>query len=177
MSENPYAPPTAHTGPPAINLGQPTAESIRRLHLKHEASVKSIGTLYFLGGLILIGTGFIPMLSAGKEEAMTIPIGIGLVVLGLLQLWLAVGIRKLKRGAKIPAIILSVIGLIGIPIGTLISVYFLYLLCSQKGTMVFSDEYARVIAETPHIKYKTSIFVWILLALLLALLAFGIFMA
>jgi hypothetical protein len=34
---------------------------------------------------------------------------------------------------------------------------------------VFSDEYKRVIAETPHIKYRTSIVVWIFLGLLLLL--------
>jgi hypothetical protein len=72
------------------------------------------------------------------------------------------------------AIIFSVIGLIGIPIGTLISAYFLYLLLSQKRTMVFSDEYQQVIEQTPHIKYKTSIVVIILLVLLVVLFVGGI---
>jgi hypothetical protein len=66
------------------------------------------------------------------------------------------------------------LGLIGFPIGTLISVYFLYLLLSQKGAYVFSPEYAQVIAATPHIQYKTSIVVWIFLGLLLVVIFLAI---
>ena len=40
--------------------------------------------------------------------------------------------------------------------------------------MVFSDEYRAVIEQTPHIKYRTSIIVWIVLGLLLLLIVFGI---
>jgi hypothetical protein len=37
--------------------------------------------------------------------------------------------------------------------------------------MVFSEEYQTIIAQTPHIKYRTSILVWILL--FIVLLAIG----
>ena len=111
--------------------------------------MKSIGTLHFLSGLVLIG---------------------------ILEICLAIGIRKLIGWTKIPAIIVAAPGPPGFPIGTLISVYFLYLHCSKKGSLVFSAEYARIIAGTPHIKYRTSIFVWILLFLLVALiLGLGIY--
>lgn len=40
--------------------------------------------------------------------------------------------------------------------------------------MVFSPYYKEIISQTPHIKYKTSIVVWIFLGLLLALLGLGI---
>jgi hypothetical protein len=40
--------------------------------------------------------------------------------------------------------------------------------------MVFSDEYHEIIAQTPHIKYRTSIIVKIFLFFLLALIAFGV---
>lgn len=167
MSENPYAPPQA---PPSINLGAPTAEHTRHLHLKHEASVKSIGTLYILGSVILIiAMTFSLFAPVENEKALIFPITVALIVIGLLQFWLGKSIRKLKSGARIPAIILSVIGLIGFPIGTLISAYFLYLLCCQKGKTVFSQEYAQVIAATPHIKYRTSIVTWIVLLLLIIL--------
>ena len=72
------------------------------------------------------------------------------------------------------AIVLSAIGLLGFPIGTLISAYFLYLLVSEKGKVVFSDEYKEVIRKTPHIRYKTSIVVWIFLGLLLLLIGLGL---
>ena len=37
--------------------------------------------------------------------------------------------------------------------------------------MVFSDEYKNIIAATPHIKYRTSIIVWIGLIIVLLLFA------
>lgn len=84
------------------------------------------------------------------------------------------GLRGLQSSARVVAIIFSVIGLLGIPIGTLINGYFLYLLLGQKGTYVFSEEYARVRAATPHIKYKTSIWVLVVVALLVLLVVIGI---
>ena len=52
--------------------------------------------------------------------------------------------------------------------------YILYLLLSKEGTVVFSDHYKQVIAQTPHIQYKTSVIVWILLLLVLTLLGLAI---
>ena len=80
----------------------------------------------------------------------------------------------MKKSARVPTGILSGIGLLGFPLGTIINGYILYLVFSQKGTTVFSDEYHAVIAQTPHIKYRTSIVVWILVGLVLLLIAIGI---
>lgn len=65
---------------------------------------------------------------------------------------------------------LTVLGLLGIPIGTLISLSILYLLLSEKGRMVFSPEYKAVIAATPHVRYRTSLVNWVLLFVFLAVL-------
>ena len=62
-------------------------------------------------------------------------------------------------------------GLLGFPIGTLINAYILYLFLSKKGRTIYSPEYQEVIAATPHVKYRTSIVVWILLALVVVLIA------
>ena len=40
--------------------------------------------------------------------------------------------------------------------------------------MVFSPEYQAVIAQTPHIRYRTSKVVWILLGLVLLIIVFGL---
>ena len=98
-------------------------------------------------------------------------------LLGAGQIWVGTGLRRLRRWARIPTGILSGLGLLGFPLGTVINAYILYLIFSQKGKMVFSDEYQAVIEQTPHIKYRTSIVVWILLGLVLALMALGIIMA
>jgi hypothetical protein len=78
-----------------------------------------------------------------------------------------IGVRGLKSWARIPAGILSSIGLLYLGLGTIVNAYILYLLFCQKGKTVFSDEYKRVIAETPHVKYRTSIVAWVVLGLLL----------
>ncbi len=68
------------------------------------------------------------------------------------------------------AIIILAIGLLGFPCGTVISAYLLYLLFSPKGELVFSDPYEEIIQGTPHIKYKTSIIVWIFLFILIGVI-------
>lgn len=147
-------------------------EEIRKEHIKHEASVTSIGILYYLGGAAMTVMGIFGMFAGGAEAILTSAF---LLALGIGQFWVGTGLRRLKKWARIPTGILSGIGLLAFPIGTLINAYILYLIFSQKGKMVFSDEYRAVIEQTPHIKYRTSIIVWIVLGLLLLLIAFGIF--
>lgn len=171
--ENPYAPPltSLHN-----QVSETEEEKIRRAYLKHEASVQSIGMLYGIGAVFLliacIGV-VIKLLQDGLSEGaiMMAPVLIGLAVL---QFVLAVGLRRLRPWTKIPVGILSGIGLLAAPIGTIINAYILYLVFSAKGTMVFSERYRQIIEATPHIKYKTSIIVWIFLILLLMLIGVGV---
>jgi DNA-directed RNA polymerase subunit RPC12/RpoP len=151
------------------------AEAIRQAHIKHEASVKSVGVLYYLGAAVVLFTAVFGLIEGARNAPGSLPVMVLLLVLGILQLWVGTGLRRLKSWARIPASILSGIGLLGFPVGTLINGYILYLLLCEKGKTVFSDEYKEVIAATPHIKYKTSILVWIVLLLLLALLGLGLF--
>lgn len=146
-------------------------EDIRKEHIKHEASVTSIGILYFLGGAGLTLMGIFGMFAGGAEAILGSAV---LMVLGIGQFWVGTGLRRLKKWARVPTGILSGLGLLAFPIGTLINAYVLYLIFCQKGKMVFSDEYRAVIEQTPHIKYRTSILVWIVLGLLLLLIAIGI---
>lgn len=163
------------------------AEDIRNEHIKHEASIKSIGILYGLGAVAMLVMGVVFMFSllgtasrapSGQSEpAFLLGFGAIFVVLGGLQLAVAIGLRRLKPWARVVAGIFSGIGLMGFPLGTLINGYILYLLFSQKGKMVFSEEYQDVIAQTPHIKYRTSVLVWIFLGLVVFLLLFGLLAA
>jgi hypothetical protein len=152
------------------------AEDVRNEYLKHEASVKSIGLLYYLGavGFFLAGLGgmMVALSKSSGPEAMGRAVGSGafLLLIGILQFWIGRGLRRLNRQARIPTGILSGLGLLAIPIGTIINAYILYLIFSAKGKMVFSDEYKDVIAQTPHIKYRTSILVWILLGLIVLII-------
>ncbi|RYD47808.1 MAG: hypothetical protein EOP83_27455 [Verrucomicrobiaceae bacterium] len=91
------------------------------------------------------------------------------VVIGAAQLFAGWGLRKLRPWAKIPAAILAGISLLSIPVGTVIGGYILYLLFSAKGRMVLSPEYADIIAQTPHLRYRTPRWIWILLIVIILL--------
>ena len=163
---NPYAPPQAEVAD--IASVDSEAEAIRREHIKHESSIKSVGVLYYLGGGVLV-VAAIGMLGAAAFEAGSWLIGIGVayVVLGALSLVVAWHLRQFRNWARIVAIVLSVIGLLGFPIGTLLNGYILYLLLSEKGRRIFEPDYVDIVAATPHIKYRTSMIVWIVLGVLI----------
>ena len=174
MTINPYAPPTDASFVPEAPTGP---EAIRKQYLSHEASVKSVGTLYLLGAILMVPIGLflIGSVLAGRlQDVFPAVFGVVYVVLGLLQGATAIGLRRLQPWARIVGIVFSVIGLLGFPIGTLISAYILYLLASQKGNYIFTDEYRRVVEQTPHIKYRTSMIVIILLVILLILFVIGV---
>ncbi len=96
-------------------------------------------------------------------------IGIGFLAISILQFWVGLGLQKLIPWTRIAGIVFAAIGLLGFPIGTLISIYFLYLLVSKKGEYVFSDEYRQIREQTPHIRYKTSMILWIFVGLIVIL--------
>lgn len=179
---NPFAAPLS--GEAMGKQPETEVEQFRREYLSHEASIKSMGFLYLLGGAI--GTiycafallGLLTLLVNGQlpPEQMAVVVGIGAIVAAMtgFQLWCGWGLRKLNPDVRTPATVLAAIGLLGFPIGTLISAYFLWLLQSAKGKVVLSEQYREVVRQTPHIKYRTSIIVWIFLGLLLLLLVLGI---
>jgi hypothetical protein len=176
---NPYAPPKARVDDVVQSVTD--AEAIRREYLKHEASVRSIGSLYYLsGGLLCIAAiGLIGMYFTSRHEWPMITFGPVYAVLGVLGIFLGRGIRHLRPWARTTSIVLGCVGLLGFPVGTLINAYILYLLLSSKGKRVFAPDYPDIIAATPHIKYRGSALTWILLGvvviLFVALAAVAIF--
>jgi len=175
---NPYAP-TMFSADMAA--APEDVEQYRKAHLSHEASVKSIGVLYLLGAIFLVPFGAFTIIAALRDPnqannvtEVNAVVGIFYLGLGLFQGFVGYGLRKLRGWTRIAASVYSGIGLLGFPVGTLISGYFLYLLLSEKGRIVFSESYKKVIEQTPHIRYKTSIIVWIALGLLVTLILVGI---
>ncbi|HSH15784.1 MAG TPA: GYF domain-containing protein [Verrucomicrobiae bacterium] len=151
------------------------AEDIRNEHIKHEASVKSVGVLYFIGAFFMVFLGGMMLIArpgpGGFEATVT---GAVLVCLAGFQFATGLALRRLKRWARIVAGIFSGVGLLGFPLGTIINGFILYLLFSKKGKTVFSPEYQEVIAQTPHIKYRTSIIVWIVLGILVLIILLAV---
>jgi len=189
MDNNPYAVTTSLQMDPRLEANV-DAEHVRRTNLSHEASIKSVGFLYILGSIFSILYGALTLsvglgswlmrgsaISAEGAKAIgpsEISIGAFIAAVGTLQFYAGWSLRSLNATGKPVAIGIACLGLLGIPIGTLISAYILYLLLSEKGKIVFSPEYRAIIAATPHIRYRTSIVVWIFLILLIALILMGI---
>ena len=180
---NPYRAPVTADAPPPQNIDGDAAQ-IRREHLKHEASLKGIGALYILGGIFAVLAGFSSFMSltamrnevqiGGTELTFALVIAAVILGIGVLQFAVGLGMRKVKPWVKIPATIVAAIGLISIPVGTLLGFYVMYLIHSSKGQVVLTESYQQVMAQTPEIKYKTSIIVKVLLVILLVVLALGI---
>ena len=181
---NPYAPPSTdatQSYPGSLSEW----EALRKPLLATEASIKGIGTLFIIGSVIVMITA----LSAGAsifelEDTNSSDAGIATVIIAVLgsiavfQLITGIYLRKFKPWARICAIILSVISLLNIPVGTLIGIWFLVTLCGSKGSTVFTPRYQQAIRETPHLKYRTPMWIWILLGVLVlifvGLILFGI---
>ena len=179
--DNPYRAPQAEIGyVPVEDASLSEAERIRRAHIGHEASLKSLGVLFFLGGLAALAwtVGLVSVTVANQRTLMgqTYLIVLLVIVVALipLQFISAVGLMRLAPWSRAPAAIVSAISLLNVPCGTILGAYFLYLLVSRKGALVLSREYREIIRQTPHVKYRTSKSAWIVLAILVAALV-GLF--
>jgi len=166
---NPYAPPKANVDD--VNVPATEAEAVRLEHIKHEASIRSIGTLYYIGGAFMLLGGIGMAITVDPTEPLLRPLGIFYLVMGTISVVVAWGVRRLRKWAAGASIVLSGLSLLGFPMGTLIGAYILYLLLSAKGRRIFAPDYAEIVAATPHVKYRTSIVVWIALGVLVLLIA------
>jgi len=171
VSENPYAAPG--TSDP---MEFSEIDEIRYQHLNHEISLKSIGSLYCVSGILVMLVTVVSVLFLFTVKRVTVLL-VSYAVLGTLAaflcLWIGIGLRRLTPAVRVPALFISVVGLFLFPIGTLMSIYALYLLLEPKGKMVLSGQYQEVVAATPHIQYRTSYVVWIVLVIIIFVILFG----
>jgi hypothetical protein len=102
--------------------------------------------IFLLVGLfvfvLLTGIG----IASGEREAMTIlttvgtAVGLLLVVLGILGLVAGAGLLARKSWARILAIVVAILGLVNVPIGTLIGLYALWVLMQDGATEYFAPQ-------------------------------------
>ena len=203
MSDNPYAPSGSSYGDASLdaNFDLSQAELIRKSHLSHEANIQGFGCLYTLGGILgilgaifYVGIGILVMaggvvpkglesmvFGAGGDQlvsgGLTTLVGVVFLAIAVAQLFAGRSMQTLNPSGKILAIVVAAIGMLQFPCGTLISGYLLYLLVSAKGRTVFSSAYKEVMQATPHIRYRTSIIVWIFLFILIGVILLGVLAA
>jgi hypothetical protein len=177
MNDSVYKPPSARVEDHMD--GDANDVAIRTAHVTHEASLRSFGFIYYTAAVITVGSGAAVLIDASSAAELTD----GFSTLGIFIVFSAMGVgfsligwglRGLKRGVRIPASITAVFGLAGFPVGTLFNGYFLWLIWSKKGQMVFSDAYPGIRERTPTIKHRTSVLVWITFGLLMVMFLFGL---
>jgi hypothetical protein len=169
---NPYAPPKAAVEDVVAYSGE--AEAIRREHIQREAAIRSIGILYYIAaaGLLVVSLAALAGSNAGlgglgvTGRAPLAFMGIFFVAFGAGLIFVGRALRQLRPWARIAAIVIAFLGLLNAPTGTLINIYILYLLFSEKGRRIFESDYPEIVAATPDVKAKTSIIVWVFLGLL-----------
>lgn len=168
MQPNPYAPP-ASTTLSASQTDSANAEALRREHIGTENNIRAVGLLFYLAALGMLLAGLGPFLAARNGmEASGASTGALLMALAVGYLVTAYGLRRLRGWSRIPTILLSGLGLLSFPIGTLINAYILYKVLSKQGRFVMKPAYQKIIAATPHVKYKTPWYVWLLLVMIIA---------
>ncbi|MEZ5443957.1 MAG: hypothetical protein R3F15_21025 [Lysobacterales bacterium] len=164
---NPYAAPQAEVADlTPTDVGPQEAQ--RRALIRHEVQLKSVGALYYLGGAMTVLSG-LALLGQSFDGSYLALVAVGLLLLGLLYLTLGYGFRRLKSWVRIPGGIITALGLLSFPVGTLIGGWILYLMFGEKGQQVLAPEYQDVIAATPHIKFQRSIGDWIALGIVVLL--------
>jgi hypothetical protein len=171
---NPFEPPRVELGLGSADTASgPEDERVRRELLNHEVSIQAVGRLMMLGG-VLGALAALSLLVAGvqspeSEPGLMLGLGAAYLVVSVLSLWIGNQLRTLNPSGRIPGALVNGLGLIGFPVGTLISSYILYLLLSRKGRRVLSAEYQGIVARTPHIRYKTPLIIVLLFGLLVIL--------
>jgi hypothetical protein len=143
------------------------AEALRNAYIQREASVRSIGLLYYFGFVALTIEGFILLSSLATSRKPYL--GLYVVysfVMALAQLVVGKGIRRLRPWARIGVGIVSGIAMTGWPWGTAFNAYLLYLVFSQKGRMLFTPEYQQAVAQTPDIRCGTSMLIKVVVVLI-----------
>ncbi len=183
---NPYAA-SANPSTFAVQPGQAisgTPESIRRFYLSHESAIKGFGLLYgFSSGcyiLIAIAAAVLSVVAFAAEGGIAPGIFVLIYaavyfVIGALTALVCSGLYKLSDVGKIGGSIFAVLGLCAIPLGTILGGYLLFLLFSEKGNFIFSQNYRAIVKQTPHIRCFVPVFIWILLALFVLLSLFLVF--
>lgn len=166
MEMNPYAAPQVDVLP--SNLVTSTEETIRKEHLRTEASIKSIGFLYYLSAFSLVAVAL--MMLAGLRtgrDFFAMGFGVFFLLLAAAHGTIAYGLRRLKSWSRIPTIVFACLGLLSVPVGTIVGIYILVTVAGKKGRTVLSPDYRRIMELTPHLKYKTPVVAWVLLTLLI----------
>ena len=169
---NPYVPPQSQR-----LVDESSPEAIRRVHIRHEANIKAVGSLYAFFGVImalgLLNMGWQMVLGGYTKKDLVS--GLWLSLAALLALALGGGLQTLVPRVRIPVVIVSILlGIVSLVsiVGPLMNGYVIWLMLVQKGRTVMSPDYRKIVELTPHVKHQSSVrAVFLILVLVLFILS------
>lgn len=162
---DPYTPPRSDVSGAAE---VPDAVRIRTEHLHTERYLRAFGRLFLLGAVVAIGSTALlaRTLAAGDPVPAELALLAVSVGVGLASTWTGWMLATLNPRGRVPALVLSALALFSPPVGTVTGGLVLYLLMTEKGRFVLSEEYAAIRAATPEVRARTSPVVWVVLGLM-----------
>lgn len=148
--------------------------AIRQRHLIWEKCIRSIGILFYLPAILLIHRA--AMILTGHAPSAPKGVGLFLAAFGIIFVIAGYGFRRLDpafryRGGVLAglSLILFAVPKFGVffPAGIAICAYVLFLIFGPPGRKIYSADYQKAIAATPHVQAKPPIVVWVAFAALL----------
>jgi ribosomal protein L40E/type II secretory pathway pseudopilin PulG len=107
--------------------------------LRRPAGITVLAVLNGIGAAIMLLFAVLVVTTArGDEAPLMIGIGIAYLIAGVLALAAAIGLWKLRPWGRSLQIGLSIFGLLGFPVGTLVSALILYFLTRPEIKILFS---------------------------------------
>ncbi len=149
------------------------SRTLRAGHLRHETSLRMFGLLYYIASGLLGVTAIACVvikgsMVAGRFGAMLAMVAAGHGLAGF-------HLRRFDARGRYSATLMAVLGLVALPVGTVLSAYVLYLIHSTQGRTILSPDYRAVIQATPEIRGRVTNSVLALGIALVGVTIYGLF--
>lgn len=173
--QNPYAGPA---GRPGFQRSRPISHS---QVYRRPAAITVLAVLNFIGGPITLLAGVVVLFGVGQMEpearGLVTFLALLYVVFGVLGIVTAIGLLRLKRYGRILQMIASFIGLLAIPVGTVISAVILWYLFKPGVQVLFSERPVAQLSqweirEVQQLQQSSAAVILLAIVLPIALIAF-----
>jgi uncharacterized membrane protein (DUF2068 family) len=160
---NPYAPPVGEM--PVDNVFDLPVAELRRQLIDCEANLRSVARLLMLGGVLI---PVVVLLVLTLANGLIAAILLLFLLLFPIQIVAGVGLLRRRPWARTLAMLCSALWLPVFPVGTVIGAASLFYLLRPAAALVFDPRYQEVIRRTPEVEFRTSVFGWVLLLVVLS---------
>jgi hypothetical protein len=174
-----WVPVSALPRPTAAGVPDEEAVAKRRRFLIHESQLRSLSLFYFVGGgfILFFGICLLILVVSPIKDPVPFLLPVVPLLVGGFFIWVGALFKHMDRRAIVAGTFATVIGMLAVPVGTVIGCYILDLIHGKKGKYVFSKSYRQIIHDTPQIQPKTSVLVIVLLVtVIIFVMAISIFL-